>query len=161
MRILINIKARKSVTLYAAATNPVGSMSQTTISLYDRLGGRPALAELLRVFYADVRQQTEIGPIFAAHVSDWPAHLEKIADFWSGVTGGPVLYRGPMPFKHLHLYLGERHFQAWLELWRRHCRAHLQEREAADMIRLADGIGKNLRQIIALHGGRGGVSHLR
>ena len=53
------------------------------------MGGRPALVELLRYFYADVRQHAEIGPIFAAHVSDWPTHLEKIADFWSGVTGGP------------------------------------------------------------------------
>lgn len=129
-------------------------MPQTNASLYDRIGGRPALAGLLRYFYADVRQQAEIGPIFAAHVSDWPAHLDKIADFWSGVTGGPALYRGPMPFKHLHLHLGERHFQAWLGLWHRHCRAHLKEREAEDLIRLAEGIGQNLRQIITVHGGR-------
>lgn len=129
-------------------------MSQPTDSLYDRMGGRQALANLLCYFYADVRQHEEIGPIFAAHVSDWPSHLEKIADFWSGATGGPARYSGPMPFKHLHLHLGERHFQAWLGLWHRHCRAHLTEREAEDLIRLAEGIGLNLRQIIAMHGAR-------
>ena len=58
-------------------------------TLFARLGGRAPLLQLLKYFYADVRQHAEIGPIFAAHIEDWPAHLEKIADFWSGVTGGP------------------------------------------------------------------------
>jgi hemoglobin len=126
-------------------------MAQPHSTLYNRLGGRPALSELLRYFYADVRQHEEIGPIFAAHISDWTAHLEKIADFWSGLTGGPANYNGPMPFKHLHLGLEKRHFQAWLGLWLRHCQARLPEREAGEMIRLAEGIGQRLRQIIAMN----------
>ena len=130
------------------------SMPEPCTSLFDRMGGRPALVDLLRHFYADVRQHEEIGPIFAAHVSDWPAHLEKIADFWSGVTGGPAIYKGPMPFKHVHLHLEERHFQAWLGLWHRHCRIRLPEPEALDMIRAAEGIGQNLRLIIAMHSAR-------
>lgn len=121
-------------------------------SLYHRMGGRPALADLLRHFYADVRQHREIGPIFAAHITDWPAHLEKIADFWSGITGGPANYNGPMPFKHLHLGLEERHFEVWLSLWCRHCRARLPERDAGDLIHLAEGIGQRLRQILSMHG---------
>ena len=52
-------------------------------SLYERLGGRAGLLDLLKYFYADVRQHREIAPIFAAQIEDWPAHLEKIADFWS------------------------------------------------------------------------------
>jgi hemoglobin len=109
--------------------------------------------KMLRYFYADVRQHTEIGPIFAAQIHDWPAHMEKIADFWSGATGGPANYNGPMPFKHLHLGLEERHFGAWLGLWHRHCRAHLAPREADEMIDRAEAIGQRLRQIVALHGG--------
>ncbi len=119
-------------------------------SLFDRIGGRRPLLELLRYFYADVRQQTEIGPIFTAHISDWPAHLEKIADFWSGVTGGPARYGGGMPMKHFPLGLEERHFAAWLGLWARHCRAHLAPAEAAEMITVAETIGQRLRQMIAL-----------
>jgi hemoglobin len=119
-------------------------------TLFERLGGRPALTKLLKYFYADVRQHREIGPIFAAHIKDWPSHLEKIADFWSGATGGPALYNGPMPFKHLHLALGETHFQAWLGLWHRHCRAHLPAPEAEELIARAEAIGLRLRQIIAL-----------
>jgi hemoglobin len=126
-------------------------MSATSsVSLFERIGGRPALVKLLKFFYADVRQHRDIGPIFATHITDWPKHLEKIADFWSGATGGPALYNGPMPFKHLHLALGEVHFQAWLGLWHRHCQAHLPAREAEELIERAEAIGLRLRQIVAL-----------
>lgn len=121
-------------------------------SLYARIGGRAGLAHLLRHFYADVRQHNEIGPIFRAQISDWPGHLEKIADFWSGATGGPPRYAGPMPQRHFPLGLEENHFEAWLDLWRRHCRSHLGATEANEMIRLAEMIGVRLRALVAEHG---------
>jgi hemoglobin len=124
-------------------------------TLFDRLGGRTKLMHLLKHFYADVRQHQEIAPIFAANITDWPAHLEKIADFWSGATGGPANYRGAMPLKHVPLGLEERQFQAWLGLWSRHCRAHLAPTEAGELIALAEGIGQRLRQIVSFHGGAG------
>ena len=114
-------------------------------SLFARLGGRPRLLHLVRHFYADVRQNQEIGPIFTARIADWPAHLEKIADFWSNVTGGPIRYDGPMPQKHFPLSLEPRHFEAWLDLWRRHCRIHLPATEAAELIVVAESIGERLR----------------
>ncbi|HEY0945606.1 MAG TPA: group III truncated hemoglobin [Opitutaceae bacterium] len=120
-------------------------------SLFVRLGGRPHLQHVLRHFYADVRQHAVIGPIFTAQIHDWPAHLEKIADFWSGATGGPALYAGPMPWKHVSLGLEAHHFDAWLDLWRRHCRAHLGAAEAAELIRLAENIGERIRFIVAGH----------
>lgn len=119
--------------------------SVSPTSLFVRLGGRPRLLHLLRHFYADVRQHQEIGPIFTARISDWPRHLEKIADFWSNVTGGPIRYDGPMAQKHFPLSLELRHFEAWLDLWRRHCRIHLPAPEAAELIRAAEGIGERLR----------------
>ncbi len=124
-------------------------MSAEPAPLFERIGGRAGLLRLLRHFYADVRQHREIAPIFAAHIADWPAHLEKIADFWSGVTGGPARYAGGMPFKHAPLGLEERHFEAWLGLWGRHCRAHLPPAEAEELVALAEGIGRRLRQILA------------
>lgn len=131
-------------------------MESTTLpsspdSLFVRMGGRTKLLFLLRHFYADVRQHDEIGPIFAAQISNWPAHLEKIADFWSNVTGGPIAYNGPMPQKHFPLGLEAKHFEAWLDLWRRHCSAHLGANEAAEMIAAAEGIGARLRWLVAQH----------
>lgn len=128
--------------------------TQPPASLFVRLGGRPTLALLLRRFYADVRQHREIGPIFERQIHDWPAHLEKIADFWSGATGGPPAYSGPMPMKHVPLGLEEKHFAAWLDLWARHCRAHLPDAEAGEMIALAETIGQRLREIVARCGAR-------
>lgn len=121
-------------------------------TLYERLGGRPRLMHLLRHFYADVRQHREIAPIFLAKIEDWPAHLEKIADFWSNVTGGPIRYGGGMPHKHFPLGLEPRHFEAWLDLWRRNCRAHLPAPEAEEMIRAAEEIGQRLRAMVTLYG---------
>jgi hemoglobin len=127
-------------------------MDETTPAapLYERLGGRPRLQHLLRYFYADVRQHQVIGPIFHAHIRDWPAHLDRIADFWSGVTGGPATYTGAMPARHVSLGLEERHFSAWLDLWQRHCRAHLPPREAEELIGLTHGIARRLRQILGV-----------
>lgn len=123
-------------------------ISHSPAPLFVRLGGRPRLLYLLRHFYADVRQHAEIAPIFAARITDWPAHLETIADFWSGATGGPALYRGAMPMKHLTLGLTESHFAAWLGLWSRHCHAHLAPVEAAELTAIAETIGQRLRQIV-------------
>lgn len=130
--------------------NDPAASSGKSPALFERLGGRTRLALFLRHFYADVRQHREIGPIFTAAITDWPAHLEKIADFWSGATGGPVLYQGPMPYKHLRLGLEERHFEAWLDLWRRNCRIHLPTGAAEEMITAAEMIGGRLRQIVGV-----------
>lgn len=120
--------------------------------LFDRLKGRSGILHLLRHFYADVRQHQVIGPVFAAHVEDWPAHLEKIADFWSGATGGPPRYRGPMPAVHAAMGLKDVHFEVWLGLWRRNCRIHLEPREAEELIALAEGIGDRLRVMVQHRG---------
>lgn len=101
---------------------------------------------LLRHFYADVRQHRLLGPIFAAHVEDWPAHLEKIGDFWSTMIGGPTNYYGAMPRQHMPLGLRAEEFQAWLGLWEHNCRAWLRSDCAAALIARAHQIAARLRQ---------------
>ena len=120
-------------------------------SLYIRLGGRTAIAVLVKQFYADVLQHQVIGPIFGERIEDWPEHLEKITDFWSRVTGGPSNYTGQMPMKHLALGLKPDHFDAWLGLWVANCRAYLKPAEADEMIALAREIGLRLKGIVSLH----------
>lgn len=114
-------------------------------SLLIRMGGRSALQNLLHHFYADVRQHQVIGPIFAAKISDWPKHLEKIADFWSTIAGGPPAYSGPMVAKHMPLDLREEHFQAWLGLWEHNCKIWLPADCAMEMIQFAQNIALRLR----------------
>ena len=121
-------------------------------SLFNRLGGRERLLQLLKHFYADVRQHNEIGPIFTAKITDWPTHLEKIADFWSNVTGGPMRYSGPMPMKHFPLGLEAQHFEAWLDLWRRNCRIQIGGAEGEELIAAAESIGERLKFLVGHYG---------
>jgi hemoglobin len=117
--------------------------------LYERIGGHAGLAVLLRHFYADVRQHRVIGPIFNERIHDWPEHLEKIAEFWARLTGGPSTYAGAMPARHLALGLQPAHFAAWLDLWEFNCRRHLNPLEAQELSDLARQIGSRLSSFIS------------
>jgi len=118
--------------------------------LYQRIGGSEGLSRLLRHFYADVRQDPLIGPIFNAQIKDWKQHLEVIASFWETVIGGPSTYARPMPMKHLTLRLREEDFERWLFLWQANCRAQLSSDVAKEMIDLANHIAHRLRTILGI-----------
>ncbi|HAV61939.1 MAG TPA: globin [Verrucomicrobiales bacterium] len=117
-------------------------------SLFERIGGRPKLELFLRNFYATVRIDPLIGPIFEGVVEDWPGHLAKIAGFWSLQTGGPPDYRGGMMARHVPLSLRPGHFDAWLGLWEKSCRAHFDPPEATEMIRLAEGFRQRMEPVL-------------
>lgn len=72
---------------------------------------------LVEGFYARVRDDALIGPIFAARISDWAPHLAQMKLFWSSVALSTGAYQGrPMP-KHLPLPIDARHFDRWLEIF--------------------------------------------
>ena len=123
-------------------------------TLYERLGGHEGILRLLRPFYIDVRQHAVLGPIFNAHIEDWPAHLDKIAEFWARQTGGPSRYGGGFAGAHLSLGIGAEHFEHWLGLWDFNCRRNLATAEAQEMSVLAHEFGRRLKFIVA---GRGGL----
>ncbi len=70
-------------------------------------------------FYAKVREDAILGPIFNARVHDWPAHLATLKRFWASVLHNAGTYSGrPMP---LHIAIPEitrSHFDHWLALFR-------------------------------------------
>ena len=118
--------------------------------LYQRIGGSEGISRFLRHFYADVRQDPLIGPIFDARIKDWKHHLEIIASFWETLIGGPSTYARPMPMKHLPLRLREEDFERSLFLWQANCRAQLPSDAAKEMIDLADNISHRLRMILGI-----------
>jgi len=72
---------------------------------------------LVEAFYARVRDDALIGPIFAALVKDWGPHLAQMKLFWSSVALSTGVYQGrPMP-KHLPLPIDATHFDRWLALF--------------------------------------------
>lgn len=73
---------------------------------------------LVRRFYAQVREDPVLGPVFAARVDDWESHLLLLMDFWSTMLRGTSRFSGaPMP-KHLAIPgLQWPMFQRWLQLF--------------------------------------------
>ena len=86
--------------------------------LRDETGIDEAMIDaLVEEFYARVRDDRLIGPIFAARITDWGPHLAQMKLFWSSVALSTGVYQGrPMP-KHLPLPIDARHFDRWLELF--------------------------------------------
>lgn len=52
------------------------------------------LKSLVDAFYARVRADIALGPIFNDAIGDWPEHLEKLAAFWSSVMLTSGRYKG-------------------------------------------------------------------
>ncbi|MFI0546359.1 MAG: group III truncated hemoglobin [Brachymonas sp.] len=77
------------------------------------------ITALVHQFYAKVLRDPDLGPIFNGHIDDWPHHLQKLCDFWSGVLLRSGRFSGaPMP-KHAALPgLRADLFHQWLALWR-------------------------------------------
>jgi len=97
-------------------------------------------------FYAAVRANPEIGPIFAKHVTDWPSHESKIAGFWRNAILFERSYDGnPM---QAHMRAGNvhpEHFDIWLGLFDTILVKNLPTDTAASWSALAHRIGRGLR----------------
>ncbi len=75
------------------------------------------IERLVRGFYARVRADGMLAPIFDARIRDWEPHLQQMCAFWSSVALMSGRYHGaPMP-KHLPLPIDAAHFDRWLELF--------------------------------------------
>jgi hemoglobin len=78
------------------------------------------LRQLVDAFYAAVRADDMIGPLFNDAIGDWPRHLAQLSAFWSSVMLTSGRYKGqPMPahLKHKSRITPEM-FERWLALWR-------------------------------------------
>jgi hemoglobin len=76
------------------------------------------IAVLVDTFYARIRQDPVLGPIFAQRVTDWPHHLGRMRAFWGSVllhTGG---FSGNPMLKHIAIPgIGRTEFLHWLDLF--------------------------------------------
>jgi hemoglobin len=98
-------------------------------------------------FYARVRQDQELGPLFLEAVHDWPEHLAKLTAFWSSVMLSSGRYKGqPVPahFKHRDQITPDL-FNRWLTLWRETTSALLPPGPAAALQAKAERIAESLQ----------------
>ncbi len=101
---------------------------------------------VVAAFYAAVRGHPVLAPIFAAHISDWPAHEAKIARFWRNA----ILFEGdydgnPMAVHKAAGNVRPGMFDGWLALFDATLARELPAETAAQWSALAHRIGRGLR----------------
>src|SRR5579864_5318349 len=104
---------------------------------------------LVETFYAKVRLDPDIGPIFNAIVGDWPHHLATLKDFWSTVLLTTGRYKGDPMMTHLQLPLDPAHFERWLALFTETANEVLPPGHAAIVIEKSHRIAQNFKAGIA------------
>jgi hemoglobin len=120
-------------------------MHDTTKPPFDRIS-EDAIARLIDDFYARIRADALLGPIFARAIpGDWGPHLATMRNFWSSVMltsgrykGNPVAVHSRVDGIELEM------FEHWLALFDETCR-ELFEPDLADAfhakaIRIADSL---------------------
>ncbi|MGH8138788.1 MAG: group III truncated hemoglobin [Steroidobacteraceae bacterium] len=100
-------------------------------------------------FYACVRTDALIGPVFDARVTNWELHLQRMCLFWSSVILVSGRYHGQPMQKHLPLQIEASHFDRWLELFRQTVREICPPKAAATFIERAQLIAQSLEMGIA------------
>lgn len=104
------------------------------------------IVRVVAVFYGAVRRHEVLGPVFSAHVGDWPAHEARIAAFWRNAILHERGYDGsPM---RAHMRAGDvraDHFPIWLALFDETLRRTLPVGTARAWSALAHRIGQGLR----------------
>lgn len=116
-----------------------------------------AIVRVVEGFYADVRADGLLGPVFASRLADaeWPGHLARIVRFWAAIILGDGGYRGRPMQAHAALPIDARHFDRWLALFRASAEVHLAPPAAALLVGHAERIAASLEAGIGLAQRRG------
>jgi len=124
---------------------------------------RPEVERVVAAFYAAVRAHPGLAPVFAAHVTDWPAHEAKVADFWANTILHERSYDGSPIAAHVRAgNVQPGMFSTWLALFDQVLARELAPDQAAAWSALAHRIGRSMRAAVvdrATH--PGGVPRLR
>jgi hemoglobin len=121
-----------------------------TAAIQQETGIDEAMIErLVRGFYARVREDALLGPVFAARVTDWEPHLQRMCEFWSSVALMTGRYHGQPMRKHLPLPVDGRHFDRWLALFEAAARELCPSKAAEHFVERAQRIAESLELGIA------------
>ncbi|MBO9583529.1 MAG: group III truncated hemoglobin [Flavobacterium sp.] len=105
-----------------------------------QIENRADVSFLVHQFYAKIRADEEIGFYFNEMISDWDAHLEKLADFWETNLFGVRKYKGNPHAVHneVDAHFDEKitanEFGIWLNHWFQTIDEHF-EGENADTLK--------------------------
>ena len=107
------------------------------------------IEQLVRAFYAKVRADAVLGPVFEAKIADWEPHLAQMFAFWSSVALMTGRYHGTPMIKHVKLPIDAGHFDRWLALFEDTAREIFPPEAAAHFIDRAQRIAASLELGVA------------
>ena len=118
--------------------------------IVERSGIDEAMIEtLIRGFYARVRQDALLAPIFESRISDWEPHFDNMFAFWSSLTLHTGRYHGQPMAKHMPLAVDARHFDRWLALFEQTAREVCPPAAAERFIERARRVAESLELGVA------------
>lgn len=111
------------------------------------------IENLVALFYARVRRDDELGPIFERVIgADWGPHMKIMCDFWSSVMNTTGRYKGrPIP---AHVKISDvtpQHFERWLALFAATARELFEPALAELFVLRAQRIAESLKLGFAFH----------
>jgi len=101
-------------------THPLtAEIRMSRAALADRLGIDAAFIDrLVERFYASVRIDPMLAPIFAERVDDWAPHLERMKQFWAAILRADGSFHGNPMLKHITIPgIDVAQFERWLDLF--------------------------------------------
>ena len=107
------------------------------------------IEQLVRGFYARVREDAVLGSVFEAKIADWEPHLAQMFAFWSSVALMTGRYHGTPMIKHVKLPIDAGHFDRWLALFEETAREVCPPEAAAHFIDRAQRIAASLELGVA------------
>ena len=123
---------------------------QITAGIVERTGITEAMIEqLVHGFYARVRRDPMLAPVFEARITDWEPHLNQMCAFWSSVALMTGRYHGTPMVKHMKLPIDAAHFDRWLALFEATARELCPPVAAAHFIDRARRIASSLEMGVA------------
>lgn len=149
---MTQIKSQGAGAAYDEAMHEVRRQNRQMLSPGAAVGvSEPMIVELVHAFYAKVRREPELGPIFDTAIGDhWDEHLAKLCDFWSSVLLTTGRYKGmPMPVHVALPRIEGGHFARWLELFEETAGQLWPAEAAALVLAKAQTIARSLQMGIA------------
>ncbi len=116
-----------------------------------------AITDVVDTFYARVRHDPMLGPIFAQHVGDWAPHMLRMNALWRSVLLRTGEFqrsdRGSPPVLHAAVGgLGADHFARWLTLFSAVLEERLEDGPSETWRGRAESIGASLLQHVRATG---------
>src|SRR3546814_16250661 len=102
------------------------------------------IEDLVHRFYARVREDALLGPVFEERVADWGSHLQRMCSFWSSVALMTGRYHGRPMEKHLPLRVDDEHFDRWLALFEEVAREACPPASAGHLVARARRLDENI-----------------